>query len=258
MTILDKIIEKKKEELKADTAIYSTVGIKPLPFRIGQHEKMSIIAEIKRASPSKGLINPDIDPVSRAKLYEENGASAISVLTDESFFQGSIDDLKKVAEAVSIPVLCKDFMIDKRQIDKAANAGASMILLIAAALSDDLMNELYQYAKSLKLTVLTEVHNEEELQRALHINAELIGVNNRNLKTFEVDLGISGTLGQTIIQNGLSFVSESGISSEKDAIAAAETGASAVLVGEALMRTDAPGELLQSLQVPLKSDTHAR
>ncbi|TFE02984.1 indole-3-glycerol phosphate synthase TrpC [Jeotgalibacillus salarius] len=258
MTILDTIIEKKKEELKDYPSVYSTDHINPLPFHIHNKDYMGVVAEIKRASPSKGLINPDMDPVVQAKIYEENGASAISVLTDESFFQGSFDDLKAVAEAVNIPVLCKDFMIDKKQIDRAANAGASIILLIVAALTDEELNELYQHAKSLKLSVLVEVHNQDELQRALRANAEIIGVNNRNLKTFEVDLKISEKLGEIITEAGLSFVSESGIFSSEDAKKAADTGASAVLVGESLMKTDKPGDLLKSLQVPLKRDLHAR
>ncbi|MDZ5711910.1 indole-3-glycerol phosphate synthase TrpC [Jeotgalibacillus haloalkalitolerans] len=258
MTILDKIIEKKKEELAYYEAEYATDHIKPLPFNIQKSRQMNVIAEIKRASPSKGLINPDMDPVTQAKLYEDNGASAISVLTDESFFQGSFDDLKAVAEAVSIPVLCKDFMIDKKQIDRAANAGASIILLIVAALSDELLHELNQHAKKLNLSVLTEVHNEEELQRALAAKADIIGVNNRDLKTFEVDLKVSAELGKVITAQGLPFVSESGIFTAADAETAAKTGASAVLVGESLMKAQNTGELLRSLQVPLSSDSYAR
>lgn len=258
MTILDKIIDKKKEELVHYKAEYATDRIKPLPFNIQKSKHMNVIAEIKRASPSKGIINPDMDPVKQAKLYEENGASAISVLTDESFFQGSFDDLKAVAEAVNIPVLCKDFMIDIKQIDRAANSGASIILLIVAALSDKQLHELNLHAKKLNLSVLTEVHNEEELQRALLAKADIIGVNNRNLKTFEVDLKVSEELGKIITSRGLPFVSESGIFTSDDAKTAASTGASAVLVGESLMKAADTGQLLRSLQVPLKSDSHAR
>lgn len=258
MTILDKIIEKKKEELASYNKAYSTDHIKPLPFNIQKNKHMSVIAEIKRASPSKGLINPDMDPVKQAKLYEQNGASAISVLTDESFFQGSFEDLKAVSKAVNIPVLCKDFMIHKKQIDRAANAGASIILLIVAALSDEQLTELNQHAKKLGLSVLTEVHNEEELQRALKAEADIIGVNNRNLKTFEVDLKVSEELGKIITAKGLPFISESGIFQASDAEAAARTGASAVLVGESLMKAADTGQLLRSLQVPLTSDSYAR
>ncbi|WP_404403333.1 indole-3-glycerol phosphate synthase TrpC [Jeotgalibacillus malaysiensis] len=258
MTILDKIIDKKKEELVHYKAEYATDHIKPLPFNIQKSKHMNVIAEIKRASPSKGIINPDMDPVRQAKLYEENGASAISVLTDESFFQGTFDDLKAVADSVNIPVLCKDFMIDKKQIDRAANAGASIILLIVAALSDMQLHELNHHAKKLNLSVLTEVHNEEELQRALSAKADIIGVNNRNLKTFEVDLKVSEDLGRIITSRGLPFVSESGIFTADDAETAARSGASAVLVGESLMKAADTGRLLRSLQVPLKSDSHAR
>ncbi|AJD91197.1 indole-3-glycerol-phosphate synthase [Jeotgalibacillus malaysiensis] len=258
MTILDKIIDKKKEELTAYKAGYSTDHINPLSFNIKKSTKMNVIAEIKRASPSKGIINPDMDPVKQAKLYEENGASAISVLTDESFFQGSFDDLKAVAEAVNIPVLCKDFMIDKKQIDRAASAGASIILLIVAALTDQQLKELNDHAKKLNLSVLTEVHNEEELKRAFSAGAEILGVNNRNLKTFEVDLKVSEELGRIIQAKGLPFVSESGIFTAEDARFAAKTGASAVLVGESLMKSKDIGTLLRSLQVPLTGDFDAR
>src|SRR5690625_1363292 len=149
---------------------------------------MSIIAEIKRASPSKGDINAAIDPVKQAKLYADNGASAISVLTDTPFFKGSMDDLRAVREVVNIPILCKDFMIDRIQIDVAKSAGANIILLIAAALDDNHLDKLYDYAKEHDLEVLCEVHNEEEMERVLKLGAKLVGINNRNLNTFKVDL----------------------------------------------------------------------
>ncbi|TFE03312.1 indole-3-glycerol phosphate synthase TrpC [Jeotgalibacillus sp. R-1-5s-1] len=255
MTILDQIIEKKKEEVAALTD-HDFTGVikKPLPLTFLKGRHLGVIAEIKRASPSKGLINPDIDPVKQAKIYEQFGASAISVLTDEAFFKGSIEDLRAVSAAVSIPVLCKDFIIDERQILRAAEAGASIILLIVAALTDEHLSRLHAYAKSLNLNVLVEVHDEEELDRAIGAGAEFIGVNNRNLKTFEVDLGISERLGAIMKDQNVSFISESGIFTEEDARRAARAGANAVLVGESLMKAADTGSLLSSLQVPLNGD----
>ena len=155
-------------------------------------EHLHVIAEMKRASPSKGLIAEGADPVAQAIAYTEAGAACISVLTDATFFKGSFDDLAAVAEAVPTPLLCKDFMIHKVQIDRAKNAGASVILLIVAALTTEELAELYAYAMESGLEVLVEVHDEEELERALKIDAKLIGVNNRDLRTFEVDLGSNG------------------------------------------------------------------
>src|SRR5699024_8738257 len=147
-----------------------------------------IISEIKRASPSKGAINTDVDPVKQATAYEALGASAISVLTDKPFFQGSMDDLRAVRAAVDLPILCKDFMIDPIQIDEAKAAGANMILLIAAALDDAALKSLYTYSLEQGLEVLCEVHNESEMERVLSLGATIIGINNRDLNTFTVDL----------------------------------------------------------------------
>src|SRR5690625_4348249 len=198
MTILDKIIAEKKKEvskLKQKTIKKNNFPkIKTLQERILERQTMSIIAEIKRASPSKGTINDSVDPVKQAIEYSKNGASAISVLTDTPFFKGTMDDLRMVREVVDIPILCKDFIIDKIQIDHAKSAGANIILLIAAALNDEDLIHLYNYARELDLEVLCEVHNEEEMERILKLNAPLIGINNRNLKTFEVDLKTTARL----------------------------------------------------------------
>ncbi|KIL47931.1 indole-3-glycerol phosphate synthase TrpC [Jeotgalibacillus campisalis] len=258
-SILDTILQSKAKEIERiksapDLLLKKRLknsSVIRLEDALNQRTHLGVIAEIKRASPSKGLINGSIDPVKQAKLYESHGASAISVLTDEEFFKGSMEDLTNVAESVSIPVLCKDFIIDEIQIRRAKEAGASIILLIAAALDQQTLLHLYKTAVQLELEVLVEVHNENELERALKAGATLIGVNNRNLKTFEVDIELSGKLAQKMPLNEIHFISESGILSQREAQQAAAFGASGVLVGEVLMKSDDSGSLLSSLQVPL-------
>ncbi|MDD3016379.1 MAG: indole-3-glycerol phosphate synthase TrpC, partial [Lactococcus chungangensis] len=175
-------------------------------------QQLQVIGEVKRASPSLGAINLDVDVLAQAKSYETAGVSAISVLTDPVFFKGAIDDLRLVAKNVDVPVLNKDFIIDKKQITRAVNSGATIVLLIVACLAEKDLQDLYDYATSLGLEVLVEVHNAEELAIAHRINAELIGVNNRNLKTFEVD--IQNSLDLVPLQEKERFyISESGIKS---------------------------------------------
>src|SRR5690625_1447537 len=206
MTILDKIIAEKRKEVAAlkegnvfeEVAPRRKVDVPSFYETVRQSEQMNIIAEIKRASPSKGMINADVDPIKQAETYAENGVSAISVLTDTPFFKGTMDDLRAVRNIVDVPVLCKDFIIDPIQIDRAHAAGANMILLIAAALDKDEMKFLYDYAQSKQLEVLCEVHNEAEMETVLTLGADLIGVNNRNLKTFEVDLTTTERLARLI------------------------------------------------------------
>jgi len=196
---------------------------------------LSVIAEIKRASPSKGAIALDVDVVAQAKQYEASGATVISVLTDETYFKGSMDDLAAVAAAVDIPVLCKDFMIDRIQIDRAKAHGARLILLIVAALEQETLADLYAYAYAEGLEVLVE----EELRRAEAIGAQIIGINNRNLKKFEVDLQTSvGLLEQK--QSDVRYISESGIKTVEEAQRLHAAGADGILVGETLMRADDP------------------
>lgn len=258
MTFLEKIITKKKQEVaerrlqtmpkhRRNNPIYS------LHERVCAADHLSIIAEIKRASPSKGPIQMDVDILEQAKQYEQSGAAAISVLTDESFFHGSLEDLKQVSEAVSVPVLCKDFIIDEIQIDDAKNAGASIILLILAALPPERFQRLYQYATEQGLEVLCEVHNKEELKNALAANPQIIGINNRNLKTFEVDLQTTVDLAQRIDKEGLTIISESGMRTKEDALLAKNAGANTILVGETLMRSNNVKANMQELQVPLSS-----
>src|SRR5699024_10225209 len=177
MTILDAIIEVKKEEvdnLQSRTfKAYQGKTIEPYKTKIDKLTHMGIIAQIKRASPSKGMINEHVDPVQQAKLYEANGVQPISVLTDNQFFKGSIDDLIAVRKAVDLPILCKDFIIDKVQIDEAYSAGANIILFIAAALNDESLNNLDTHALNLGLEVLFVVHNEDEMARVLKLNPKL-------------------------------------------------------------------------------------
>src|SRR5690625_4774256 len=244
MTILDKIIAEKEKEVAAlksqgfDTTPTSDKKVATFREQVNGSSKMNVISEIKRSSPSKGPIQMEVDPVAQAKKYESLGASAISVLTDKPFFNGSMDDLRAVREAVDLPILCKDFMIDKVQIDQAKASGASIILLIVAALSESSLKELYDYAIEQELEVLCEVHNEEEMERALDLGAPIIGINNRNLKTFEVDLDTTGKLASMVETPDIILISESGIKTRADVKQVAEHGASGILVGETLMRSD--------------------
>lgn len=261
MTILDKIIiEKRKEVAKLVNQTFDQVDV-PKPKQtfkqiIKEQNKMGIIAEIKRASPSKGMINEDVDPVKQAKIYAENGASAISVLTDYPFFKGSMDDLRAVRAAVDIPILCKDFMIDKVQIDQAKAAGANIILLIAAALDDETLTSLYHYAKEKDLEILCEVHNEEEMERVLTLQPEIVGINNRDLKTFQVDLAHSARLANMVTDPNTILVSESGLKTRKEVETVAQAGAEAILVGETFMRAHNVEAAIREFQVPLPN--HAR
>lgn len=258
MTILNKIIHKKKEEvalLKENNIVEKEEKIrKKLPTfaeLVRKNNKMNIIAEIKRASPSKGMINDGVDPAEQAKRYEASGVQAISVLTDMPFFQGTMDDLRQVRKAVDLPILNKDFIIDSVQIDRAKRAGANIILLIAAALDDATFRHLYEYCREQELEVLCEVHNEEEMERVLQLDATLIGINNRNLKTFEVDLQTTERLAKMVDGSEAILVSESGLATQEDIETVRDAGARAVLVGETFMRAERVDEAIAQFQVPL-------
>jgi indole-3-glycerol phosphate synthase len=207
--------------------------------------RLGVIAEVKKASPSVGLIDPDFDPVRQAKRYLEGGASCLSILTDEKYFQGSLSYLAQISKFSSAPLLRKDFTIHEVQIHEAAVAGADAILLIIAALDDETLHRLHDEAKSFMLDVLVEVHDLREMERALELGADLIGVNNRNLKTFEVDLATTEQLAEEVPDDVL-LVSESGIKSPEDAMRALEAGANAVLIGEALMRAHDPSREIEA------------
>lgn len=211
---------------------------------------VAVIAEIKRRSPSKGLIRADFDAEKIALAYQAAGAAAISVLTDEKFFGGSLEILRQVRAAVTTPLLRKDFVIDPYQIDEARVYGADAILLIVAALSDADLAALHAYACDLRLDVLVEVHDEAELERALAIGSKLVGVNNRSLKTFDVDLATTERLAVRIADPEVVLVAESGIAGPADVARLARAGARGFLVGESLMRMPDPGSALEALRRP--------
>lgn len=198
-------------------------------------DRLGVIAEVKKASPSVGLIDPNFDPIRQAKRYLDGGASCLSILTDEKYFQGSLSYLTKISEFSDAPLLRKDFTIHPVQIHEAIVAGADAILLIVAALDDDLLKRLYFEAKELQLDVLVEVHNLPEMDRAIELGADLIGINNRNLKTFVTDMGTSTRLAHKI-PSDIHVVSESGISAPADLKRLAQHKVTTVLVGESLMR----------------------
>ncbi|MBB6455121.1 indole-3-glycerol phosphate synthase [Salirhabdus euzebyi] len=255
MTILDKILaekEKEVEKLKKDGFEQgSTFPKRSLYDSFTKSDRLNVIAEIKRASPSKGDIHITVDPVEQAKIYENAGAGAISILTDTPFFKGTMEDLRRVREVVDVPILCKDFIIDPIQIDRAKANGADVILLIAAALPTDRLDALYHYATSKNLEVLLEVHDQEELDIAKKIGANIIGINNRNLKTFEVDLGITEKLAKTVSLENTLLISESGFKNEQDAARVIAAGAKGILVGETLMKSTSIAQAISAFRLPL-------
>ena len=206
---------------------------------------VSVIAEIKKASPSKGIIREDFSPLEIAKQYETNGATCLSILTDEKYFQGSLDYLKQVRTQVEIPLLRKDFIIDEYQIYQSKLYGADCILLIVSALTDNQLIEYKSIAEELSLDVLVEVHNQQELERILTMNFSLIGINNRNLSTFEVSLETTRDLSRQLGEATL--VSESGIRNKKDIEEILSYGVLNFLVGESFMRAEDPGNELKKL-----------
>lgn len=253
MTILDTIVEQKKIEIAkleggGTTANDLNVAMRARGDRRDfaralanpSRGKLALIAEVKKASPSAGVICPDFDPVRIAKEYEAAGASCLSVLTDEKFFQGSLNYLKQIRQAVKLPLLRKDFIIDERQIREAIDWGADAILLIVSILDDCELRAFHSLATTAGLAVLVEVHDESELERALAADAKLIGVNNRDLKTFKVDLAtterLAGKLRESREGRTALLVAESGIHTRADVERLAKAGAQAILVGESLMK----------------------
>ena len=206
----------------------------------------AVIAEVKKASPSKGVLRADFIPADIAQSYAEHGAACLSVLTDQQFFQGSIDYLKQARASCDLPVLRKDFMVDPYQVYEARAMGADCILLIAACLDDAQMQSLEALAMSLDMAVLVEVHDGAELQRALQLKTPLLGINNRNLKTFDVSLDTTLGLIKDVPAGHL-LVTESGISTVADVQRMRAAGVQAFLVGEVLMRADEPGQALAEL-----------
>jgi indole-3-glycerol phosphate synthase len=214
--------------------------------------KIALIAEIKKASPSAGVICPDFDPVRIARTYEAAGASCLSVLTDHQFFQGSLEYLREIRQSVRLPLLRKDFIIDERQIAEAVEWGADAVLLIVSILSDKQLRHFHRLACEAGLAALVEVHDAHELDRAMRAGARLIGVNNRDLKTFQVDLGtteaLAGLIQDQIAAGQILLVAESGIHSRSDVLRLQKAGAKAILVGESLMRQgDIEGKIKELL-----------
>jgi indole-3-glycerol phosphate synthase len=248
MSVLDDIVAGVREDLAvrqaarseadlADAAAVLPPARDPMPaFR---SPGLSVIAEVKRRSPSKGALAEIADPAALAAAYDAGGADAISVLTEQRRFGGSLDDLRSVRGAVATPLLRKDFVVTGYQPLEARAAGADLVLLIVAALDDALLTDLHAQARELGLTVLTEAHDEDEVGRALAVGAELVGVNARNLKTLEVDPGTFGRLAG-LIPEGVVTVAESGVGGPEDAARYAAQGADVVLVGEALVKDGNP------------------
>lgn len=256
--ILDEIVEKRKIQLEREMAAADIETVKKATERLDRQcisfknalakpDRLSVISEVKKASPSKGLIQPDFDPVKIAKEYESYGADAVSCLTEEHYFQGSSEYFKAIRQAIGLPMIRKDFIIDEYQIYEARLMGADAILLIAAVLDDEKLKRFGDTAHSLGLDILAETHDESELERVLALDFDIIGINNRNLKTFEVKLETTARLAG-MIPEGKVIVSESGIKDNADMKTVRSYGADAVLIGETLMRSGNIGATLTALR----------
>ena len=258
-TILDEIIQHKRTEIaeaRARTPICELQAqLKDVPSPRGFLSALrtasapALIAEVKKASPSAGVIRADFDPVAIAQIYEEAGATCLSVLTDEHFFQGHLEFLRQIRQVVSIPVMRKEFVIDRYQIAEARVAGADAVLLIAECLSDDELPDLYGYIRELGMDALIELYDQENAPRVLATGTELVGINNRDLRTFQTTLDHTYQMKKSIPANVL-LVSESGIRSHEDICHLRAAGVGAVLVGETLMRQSDIAAAVQNLMTP--------
>ncbi len=255
MSVLDDIVAGVREDLDARRARRSAADLRAAladvdpprdPMPVLRSRGSSVIAEVKRRSPSKGDLAEIPDPAALATAYADGGAAAISVLTEERRFGGSLADLRAVRAAVEVPLLRKDFVVDTYQVLEARVAGADLVLLIVAALDDDLLRRLHDAARDLGMQVLVEVHDERETARAVALGAELVGVNARNLKTLEVDPDTFGRLAPLVPDDRV-LVAESGIAGPADARRYVDQGARVVLVGEALVRDGDPAAAVRSL-----------
>ncbi len=262
MDILEKIVIAKKQELLYRKERFSFAQLESRPLfhapRISARDsildatKTGVIAEFKRKSPSKGVLNDSISVEDVVKGYESSGASVVSVLTDESFFGGSDDELQRARQCISLPILRKDFIIDEYQIIEARSIGADLILLIAAILEPPRLQHLARFAQSLGLQVLMEVHSKEELVANLHPEIDLFGINNRNLKNFHVDLATSYQLVSEIPSDAIK-ISESGLSNVDDLVALNESGFHGFLIGERFMTSASPANEAEKFLVEYKS-----
>jgi len=240
-------VRRSRESLAAMTArAEARARTRPRGFRaaLDRAGRVNVIAECKRRSPSRGVLRAAYDPVALAVSYQRAGAAAVSVLTEPAFFDGALDHLRAVADHVAVPVLRKDFVVDEYQIAEARANGADAVLLIVAALDDEELRRLHAAARTLELDVLVEVHDSRELERAIRAGAELIGVNNRNLRTLEIDTGVSRGL-VAMMPPGVTAVSESGFQSPAELAGLRDAGYHAFLVGERLMTSVDPGETLR-------------
>ena len=247
MNILDEIVAKTKSKLEEKkqgltfeelSSKIKFENLKETNFKKSlQNKAEAIIAEIKKASPSAGIISDNFDPVFKSKEYESFGASALSILTEEDYFLGNIEYLKDVKAITSLPILRKDFIVDEYQIYESKLIGADCILLIASILNDEELKNFSEIAERLKLDYIIEVHDEEELQRVKHFSNAIIGVNNRNLKTFDVDINNSVEL-KKIFEGENIFIAESGIKSKKDIEYLKKHNINVFLIGESLMKGD--------------------
>ena len=254
MNKLDEINAHKREEIArlapfaADLRKQALLRNDFRPFRAGlmRGNEVGLIAEVKKASPSAGVIAAEFNPLSIAREYARGGAHALSVLTDQKYFHGHLAYLRQIREQVELPLLRKDFILDELQVYESVVAGADAILLIVASLDDDALNKLYNIAHACQLDVLVEVHDLAEMERALELGADMIGINNRNLKTFQVDLATTETLAEEIPSDTVA-ISESGIRDAADVRRVRAAGINAVLVGETLMRAKNIPEKIREL-----------
>ncbi len=245
MTILDEILAKTRQKIEADRStrpvseLVAAIADRPACFdfhaALSDGDCVRLIAEVKRASPSAGLIRPDFDPVMIAKAYVQGGAACLSVLTDEPFFQGSLEYLREIRKHVDVPLLRKDFIVDEYQLYQAREAGADCVLLIAECLSRDELKCLHDRALELGLQTLIELYDQENLESVLATGTRLVGVNNRDLRTFKTDLAHTVNIGEHVPKDRL-LVGESGIYTREDIDFLARGGVKAILVGESLMR----------------------
>jgi indole-3-glycerol phosphate synthase len=248
--ILEKIIKKKIERIDL---LKKSISLKSLDEKIDQNRlfinfkdkiqknidnnKISLIAEIKKASPSAGIIIEDYDPIEIAKIYYNNKATCLSILTEENFFLGNLIHVSKVKEKINLPVLCKDFFIDKFQVHLAKSYGADAILIIIACVSDELANDLYEEALKLNMSIIVEVHTVEEAKKALNFKEALIGINNRNLKTLKTDINTTYDIHDVLINHSGPLISESGIKTKEELLALKDkTNIKTFLIGESLLK----------------------
>jgi len=268
MSVLDQIVATKRQEIaRAKSAaplqtLQETIAALPRPRNFFQavtrrgQKPLNLIAEIKKASPSAGVIQAEFDPVRTARIFADAGADALSVLTDETYFQGRLQYIQQVRDAVSLPVLRKDFLIDPYQLFESRAAGADAVLLIAECLETSLMIDLQILATELNMTCLIEVHDVDNLMRVRdhvigfpHRSYSLLGINNRDLRTFKTDLGTTLRLSELVADPRV-LVSESGIHTRQDVLKLVDAGVTAVLVGETLMRSDDPAKQIAELFAP--------